>query len=95
MYAGVTSVYTTITLAGILTQVYWRTYHPKSFKKYNYILGGALDGGAQGELERSSASSALTVSIVMIFILSFAVFGAAGTERPFPFVSDISLDRQC
>ncbi|KZV65129.1 oligopeptide transporter [Peniophora sp. CONT] len=69
MYAGVTSVYTTITLAGILTQVYWRTRHPASFKKYNYILGGALDGGAQ----------------VMIFILSFAVFGAAGTERPFPF----------
>ena len=57
MYAGVTSVYTTITLAGILTQIYWRTYHPRSFKKYNYILGGALDGGAQGELERSPAAS--------------------------------------
>ena len=36
--------------------------------KYNYILGGALDGGAQ----------------VMIFILSFAVFGAAGVQKPFP-----------
>lgn len=33
------------------------------------FLGGALDGGAQ----------------VMIFILSFAVFGAAGKNRPFPF----------
>ena len=59
MYAGVTSVYTTITLAGILTQIYWRTYHPRSFKKYNYILGGALDGGAQGELERSVLSHQL------------------------------------
>ncbi|KAI8974273.1 OPT oligopeptide transporter protein-domain-containing protein [Trametes punicea] len=35
---------------------------------YNFILGGALDGGAQ----------------VMIFILSFAVFGASGTPKPFP-----------
>ena len=43
--------------------------------KYNYILGGALDGGAQ----------------VMIFILSFAVFGASGTPRPFPSVSINSL----
>ena len=47
--------------------------------KYNYILGGALDGGAQ----------------VMNFILSFAVFGAVGTQRPFPSVSsntDCSYD---
>jgi hypothetical protein len=42
--------------------------HSGWYKKYNYILGGALDGGAQ----------------VAIFILSFAVFGAAGTDRPFP-----------
>jgi len=42
------------------------------YKKYNYILGGALDGGAQ----------------VMIFLLSFAVFGASGVSRPFPSVRD-------
>ncbi|VDB91635.1 unnamed protein product [Peniophora sp. CBMAI 1063] len=67
-YAGVTSIYTTITLVGILTQMVWRVRYPASYRKYNYVLGGALDGGAQ----------------VMIFILSFAVFGAAGTQRPFP-----------
>lgn len=32
------------------------------------MRAGALDGGAQ----------------VMIFILSFAVFGASGTPKPFP-----------
>jgi len=44
-----------------------------SYRKYNYILGGAMDGGAQ----------------TMIFILSYAVFGAAGVERPFPSVCAI------
>ncbi|KAI9447705.1 oligopeptide transporter [Lactarius indigo] len=49
--------------------LFWlRQYHPGWYRKYNYILGGALDGGAQ----------------VMIFILSFAVFGASGVSRPFP-----------
>lgn len=36
-------------------------------------MGGALDGGAQ----------------VMIFLLSFAVFGASGADRRFPSVSAI------
>ena len=35
------------------------------------LLGGALDGGAQ----------------VLIFILTFAVFGASGISRPFPKVT--------
>ncbi|KAF9269595.1 oligopeptide transporter [Marasmius fiardii PR-910] len=65
---GVTSIYTTIIIVGIVTQVWLRRYHPGWYKKYNYILGGALDGGAQ----------------VMMFILAFAVFGASGVERPFP-----------
>ncbi|KIP08832.1 hypothetical protein PHLGIDRAFT_23337 [Phlebiopsis gigantea 11061_1 CR5-6] len=55
-------------LVGIASQVWLRRYHPGWYKKYNYILGGALDGGAQ----------------VMIFVLSFAVFGASGASRPFP-----------
>ena len=46
---------------GVVSQVWLRNYHPGWYRKYNYILGGALDGGAQ----------------VMIFILSFAVFGAS------------------
>jgi hypothetical protein len=53
---------------GFVSQVWLRNYHPGWYRKYNYILGGALDGGAQ----------------VMIFILSFAVFGAAGIQKPFP-----------
>jgi hypothetical protein len=53
-----------------VSQLWLRRYHTGWFRKYNYILGGALDGGAQ----------------VMIFILSFAVFGASGVSRPFPAV---------
>ncbi|KIM57237.1 hypothetical protein SCLCIDRAFT_1143537 [Scleroderma citrinum Foug A] len=66
--SGVNSPVTSTILTGIISQYWLRSYHPGWFIKYNYILGGALDGGAQ----------------VMNFILSFAVFGAAGTQRPFP-----------
>ncbi|KAI0317705.1 OPT oligopeptide transporter protein-domain-containing protein [Amylostereum chailletii] len=51
-----------------LSQWWLRTRYPKWFAKYNYILGAALDGGTQ----------------VMVFILSFAVQGAAGTSHLFP-----------
>ena len=71
MTAGVNSNVTSLIIVGVVSQVWLRRYHPGWYKKYNYILGGALDGGAQ----------------VMIFILSFAVFGATGTSRPFPSVS--------
>jgi hypothetical protein len=57
-------------LVGLASQLWLRRYHPGWYRKYNYILGGALDGGAQA----------------MIFILSFAVFGASGVLRPFPTV---------
>ncbi|KAK7022840.1 hypothetical protein VNI00_016921 [Paramarasmius palmivorus] len=68
MTTGVTSVMTSIIAVGLVSQLWLRRYHPGWYKKYNYILGGALDGGSQ----------------VMIFILAFAVFGASGVERPFP-----------
>jgi hypothetical protein len=68
---GVTSTVLSTIIIGITSQVWLRAYHRGWYKKYNYILGGALDGGAQ----------------TMIFILSFAVYGAAGVERPFPKVS--------
>jgi len=68
MSVGVNSTITSSIIVGIVSQLWLRKYHPGWYKKYNYILGGALDGGAQ----------------VMIFILSFAVFGASGTEKPFP-----------
>ena len=60
---------------GFVSQVWLRKCHPGWYRKYNYILGGAFDGGAQ----------------VMIFILSFAVFGAAGVQRPFPGVRFIFI----
>ncbi|KAJ2920656.1 hypothetical protein H1R20_g16438, partial [Candolleomyces eurysporus] len=68
MYVGVNSTITSSIIVGLVTQLWLRQRHPGWYKKYNYILGGALDGGAQ----------------VMIFVLSFAVFGASGVERPFP-----------
>ena len=60
---------------GIVSQLWLRNYRPRWYRKYNYILGGAFDGGAQ----------------VMILILSFAVFGAAGVQRPFPSVRNLFI----
>ncbi|KAF8156006.1 OPT oligopeptide transporter [Crassisporium funariophilum] len=53
---------------GIFSQWWLRTRHPGWFVKYNYLLSAALDGGSQ----------------VILFILSFAVFGASGNSIPFP-----------
>ncbi|EPQ56339.1 oligopeptide transporter [Gloeophyllum trabeum ATCC 11539] len=68
MHAGTNSTILSSVIVGLVSQLWLRRYHPAWYRKYNYILGGALDGGAQ----------------VMIFILSFAVFGASGVGRPFP-----------
>lgn len=53
---------------GVLSQWWARTQRPKWFKKYNYLTSAALDGGSQ----------------VILFILSFAVFGASGNSVAFP-----------
>jgi len=68
MATGINSVITSTIIVGVISQVWLRRYHPRWFRKYIYIVGGALDGGTQ----------------IMVFILSFAVFGASGTPRPFP-----------
>lgn len=68
MTVGVNSTVWSSVAVGIISQVWLRRYHPGWYRKYNYILGGALDGGAQ----------------FTIFILSFAVFGASGADKPFP-----------
>ena len=52
----------------LVTQYYVRRYYPDWYMKYNYILSAGLDGGTQ----------------VCVFILSWAVFGGAGVEHPFP-----------
>lgn len=54
---------------GLASQWWARTRRPRWFKKYNYLLSAALDGGAQ----------------VILFILSFAVFGASGNAVDFPY----------
>ncbi|KAH8093252.1 oligopeptide transporter [Cristinia sonorae] len=65
---GVNSTITSSIILGLVSQLWLRKYHPGWYRKYNYLLGGALDGGAQ----------------VLVFILSFAVFGASGAAKPFP-----------
>ncbi|THU77231.1 OPT oligopeptide transporter [Dendrothele bispora CBS 962.96] len=66
---------------GMISQWYIRTRKPKWFAKYNYLLSAALDGGSQ----------------VILFILSFAVFGASGKAVDFPFwwgnPENLSVDR--
>lgn len=64
----ISSVFFSYFIVGFYSQWYMRTRHPRWFQRYNYIVGAALDGGAQ----------------VMVFILTFAVFGAAGNSHLFP-----------
>lgn len=54
----------------IITEFYLfsHRFHPRWFRKYNFLLSSALDGGTQ----------------VMVFIWSFAVGGASGKATPFP-----------
>uniref|UniRef100_A0A093UYW4 Oligopeptide transporter 2 n=2 Tax=Talaromyces marneffei PM1 TaxID=1077442 RepID=A0A093UYW4_TALMA len=54
--------------AGFFVQYYLRNYHPRIFKDYSYLIAGAFDGA----------------SLLVLFILSFAVFGAGGPSVPFP-----------
>ncbi|KAI2673277.1 hypothetical protein DTO006G1_9619 [Penicillium roqueforti] len=55
-------------LCGLFTQGYLRNYHPRIYKDYSYVIAGAFDAG----------------SLLVIFILSFAVYGAGGPSHPFP-----------
>ncbi|KAG7452993.1 OPT oligopeptide transporter [Guyanagaster necrorhizus] len=66
---------------GFFSQWWLRKHRPGWFKKYNYLTSAALDGGSQ----------------VILFILSFAVFGASNKEVAFPYwwgnPEDLSVDR--
>ncbi|KAF2220146.1 peptide transporter MTD1 [Elsinoe ampelina] len=68
MYFGTTSWIWSSIAVGVFSQVWLRRRRPGIYNKYNYLIGAALDGGSQ----------------IVIFLLSFAVFGASGKERPFP-----------
>jgi hypothetical protein len=59
---GINSVTTPWFVIGFISQFWARRYRANWFIKYNYILSAAMDGGTQ----------------VLMFILSFAVFGSSG-----------------
>ncbi|GAA6013368.1 hypothetical protein JCM10207_000871 [Rhodosporidiobolus poonsookiae] len=61
------SVFTTMLLA-IFSQFYLRRYRSTWFRKYNYLMSAALDGGTQ----------------FMVFIATFALFGASGKAVDMP-----------
>ncbi|PPQ75716.1 hypothetical protein CVT24_002577 [Panaeolus cyanescens] len=61
------SVFTTFMLA-VFSQYYLRKYRPGWFRKYNFLLSAALDGGTQ----------------VMVFVFTFAVAGGSGHVVDFP-----------
>ncbi|KAF2398970.1 oligopeptide transporter [Trichodelitschia bisporula] len=65
---GINSSILSYFIIGFFSQLYLRKKHPRWFVKYNYILSAAMDGGTQ----------------VLVFILTFAVFGGGGKEVPFP-----------
>lgn len=54
--------------SGFFVQYYLRNYRPRIFRDYSYLVTGAFDGA----------------SLTVLFILSFAVFGAGGPGHPFP-----------
>ena len=68
LFVGINASITSYFILGIGAQWYLRKYHPAFFNKYNYLVSAALDGGTQ----------------VMVFILSFAVFGGSGKAVNFP-----------
>ncbi|GAB7352500.1 hypothetical protein MBLNU459_g2902t1 [Dothideomycetes sp. NU459] len=69
LFVGINSSIFMYFAIGILAQWYIRKYYPHLFVKYNYLMSAALDGGTQ----------------VLVFILSFAVFGGSGKAVTFPY----------
>lgn len=72
-YLAVISPQSCTMLSGILVPIffqwYLRLYKPRIFREYSYLIAAAFDGG----------------SLSIMFILSFAVFGAAGNGQGAPF----------
>ncbi|KAG9619721.1 OPT superfamily oligopeptide transporter, partial [Aureobasidium melanogenum] len=68
LFVGINASITMFFVVGFISQWFVRRRYPELFVKYNYIVSAALDGGTQ----------------VLVFILTFAVFGGSGKARPFP-----------
>jgi hypothetical protein len=69
MRAGVNSTIATSIVLGLVSQFWLRRYHPGWYKKYNYILGGALDGGAQ-VVSAVGLFKVQAIGVLTIWILS-------------------------
>ncbi|GAA5917230.1 hypothetical protein JCM5296_002400 [Sporobolomyces johnsonii] len=65
---GINSSVFTTMLLGLFSQYYLRRFRSTWFRKYNYLVSAGLDGGTQ----------------FMVFIASFALFGAAGSAVTMP-----------
>ncbi|KAI0653830.1 oligopeptide transporter [Cubamyces menziesii] len=65
---GINSSWMTPLAIAVSSQWYLRKYRPRWFRKYNFLLSAALDGGTQ----------------IMVFVYSFAVGGASGKAIDFP-----------
>ena len=65
---GINSSWMTSLALAIFSQWYLRKRRPRWFRKYNFLLSAALDGGTQ----------------IMVFVYSFAVGGASGKAVLFP-----------
>ena len=68
LFVGINSSLTMFFIIGALSQLWFRKTRPQLFVKYNYLVSAALDGGTQ----------------VLVFVLTFAVFGGSGKAVPFP-----------
>ena len=68
LFVGINASITSYFILGFGAQWYMRKYYPRLFVKYNYLVSAALDGGTQ----------------VLVFILTFAVFGGNGSPVAFP-----------
>jgi hypothetical protein len=68
LFVGINASITSYFIIGFFALFYLRKYKPGLFVNYNYLVSAALDGGTQ----------------VLVFILSFAVFGGSGKAHDFP-----------
>jgi hypothetical protein len=68
LFVGINSSIWSYYIIGYVGQYYLRKYRPKYFVRWNYLVSAAMDGGTQ----------------VLLFLMTFAVFGGSGVSRPFP-----------
>ena len=68
LFVGINASILSYFLLGFGAQWWLRRYRPHLFIKYNYLVSAALDGGTQ----------------ILVFILTFAVFGGSGNPVAFP-----------